>query len=192
MRLYDLKTEDGATRAFEVENTLLTRGRACKIAASIPGATVVRRSRIFRDTDDFCEFTLEGETFIIEEQFGDNSRYWIGTKGISNSDSLLKVRAAFEQYKTLGSPLRVLLAVSALALMWYIYQSLTAFVAQDRCPRRRGPLECCSRPLHHERRTVMPNPSLNRRANGRPPSPGRRYAVHFRQPGLGGLPLSPG
>jgi hypothetical protein len=39
---------------------------------------------------------------------------------------------------------------------------------------------------------VRPNPSLNRSANGRPPRPGRRYAVHFRRPGRGGLPLSPG
>ena len=40
-------------------------------------------------------------------------------------------------------------------------------------------------------REVLPNPSLKRSANGRPPGPGRRYAVHFRQPGPGVLPLSP-
>jgi hypothetical protein len=39
---------------------------------------------------------------------------------------------------------------------------------------------------------AWPNPSLNRSANGRPPSPGRWYAVHFHRPGLGGLPSSPG
>ena len=38
---------------------------------------------------------------------------------------------------------------------------------------------------------VLPNPSLKRSANGRPPGPGRRYAVHFRRPGPGVLPLSP-
>ena len=38
---------------------------------------------------------------------------------------------------------------------------------------------------------VRPNPSLKRSANGRPPGPGRRYGVHFRQPGPGVLPLSP-
>ena len=32
---------------------------------------------------------------------------------------------------------------------------------------------------------ALPNPSLKRSANGRPPGPGRRYAVHFRQPGPG-------
>ena len=29
------------------------------------------------------------------------------------------------------------------------------------------------------------------RANGRPPGPGRRYTVHFRQPGPGVMPLAP-
>ena len=40
-------------------------------------------------------------------------------------------------------------------------------------------------------RAVLPNPSLEARPNGRPPGPGRRYAVHFRQPGPGVLPLVP-
>ena len=39
--------------------------------------------------------------------------------------------------------------------------------------------------------TLMPNPSLKGNANGRPPGPGRRYAVHFRHPGPGGLPSAP-
>ena len=42
-----------------------------------------------------------------------------------------------------------------------------------------------------ENRALMPNPSLKRRANGRPPGPVWRYAVHFHQPGPGVLPSSP-
>ena len=38
---------------------------------------------------------------------------------------------------------------------------------------------------------ALPNPSLKRSANGRPPAPGRGYAVHFHRPGAGVLPLSP-
>ena len=38
---------------------------------------------------------------------------------------------------------------------------------------------------------LTPNPSLKRSANGRPPGPVWRYAVHFRQPGPGVLPSSP-
>jgi hypothetical protein len=39
---------------------------------------------------------------------------------------------------------------------------------------------------------ARPNTSVNRSPNGRPPSPGRWYAVHFHRPGLGVLPLVPG
>jgi hypothetical protein len=38
----------------------------------------------------------------------------------------------------------------------------------------------------------LPNPTLNRSTNGRPPGPGRRYAVHCLRPGPGVLPSSPG
>ncbi len=39
--------------------------------------------------------------------------------------------------------------------------------------------------------TVLPNPSLKRSANGRPPGPVSRYGVHFLLPGPGVLPSSP-
>ena len=45
--------------------------------------------------------------------------------------------------------------------------------------------------LRHLVARVLPNPSLKRSANGRPPGPVWRYAVHFRQPGPGVLPPSP-
>jgi hypothetical protein len=41
-------------------------------------------------------------------------------------------------------------------------------------------------------RKAVPNLSFNRSANGRPPGPSRRYAVHCLRPGPGVLPLSPG
>ena len=48
----------------------------------------------------------------------------------------------------------------------------------------------CKCTLAHLPRALMPNPSLKRSANGRPPGPVWRYAVHFRQPGPGVLPSS--
>ena len=39
--------------------------------------------------------------------------------------------------------------------------------------------------------SARPNPSFKRSANGRPPAPGRWYAVHFHRPGAGVLPLPP-
>ena len=38
---------------------------------------------------------------------------------------------------------------------------------------------------------LRPNPSLKRSANGRPPGPVWRYAVHFRHPGPRVTPLVP-
>ena len=41
-------------------------------------------------------------------------------------------------------------------------------------------------------RKLMPNPSLNLRANGMPPGPRHSAGVHFLWRGPGGMPLSPG
>ena len=46
-------------------------------------------------------------------------------------------------------------------------------------------------PAAVSRSTLLPNPSLKRSANGRPPGPVWRYSVHFHQPGPGVLPSSP-
>ena len=88
MRVRDLPNTEGKTNAFEVSNLLLTRSRACKVAEAIPGTKIVKRSRLLRDTDEFCIFTLGTDEFTIEEPFGDNSRYWIGTKDGKSSQSL--------------------------------------------------------------------------------------------------------
>jgi hypothetical protein len=133
VRIHDLKTEEGRLCAFEVSNTLLSRGQACRIAQKIPGAALVRKSRLFRDTDDFCEFTLAGETFFIEEPFGDNGRYWIGSKSPTPASSLPQVRAAFENHNTLKTPLRLAIAAAALVSAWLVLQWLTVLIAQDRC-----------------------------------------------------------
>ena len=133
MRIHDLNTEDGRICAFEVSNTLLSRGQACRIVQKIPGAALVRKSRLFRDTDDFCEFTLAGETYVIEEPFGDNSRYRVGSKGSAQASSLLQVRAAFENHNSFKLPLLLAIATTALVSAWLVMQWLTAIVAQDRC-----------------------------------------------------------
>ena len=38
---------------------------------------------------------------------------------------------------------------------------------------------------------LMPNPSFEARPNGKPPGPGRWYAVHFHRPGPGVMPSVP-
>jgi hypothetical protein len=50
---------------------------------------------------------------------------------------------------------------------------------------------CYSHCRAYRTTTLRPNPSLKRSANGRPPGPGRWYAVHSHRPGPGVLPSSP-
>ena len=45
--------------------------------------------------------------------------------------------------------------------------------------------------LHSHHRGALPNPSFKPSPNGKPRRPGRRYAVHFRQPGPRVPPLVP-
>ena len=68
--------------------------------------------------------------------------------------------------------------------------------------RRRGAGSTCGGPpgttgpwqaqLLHTPGAVLPNPSVNRTRYGRPAWPGRRYPVHFRQPGQAVLPQRSG
>lgn len=133
MRIYPLSTAEGVSQAFEVDNVLLTRGQACKIAESIPEAVIIKRSRLFRDTDDFCEFKIGDDVFVIEEPFGDNSRYWVGPKDAKPSSSLGVVRGAFEAHRSWRMPVRNILVLAVvLGAVWSAMQ-IQKFIAQDRC-----------------------------------------------------------
>ena len=55
-------------------------------------------------------------------------------------------------------------------------------------PRAKGNFH---HPAQGKAGAAWPNPSFKRSANGRPPAPGRWYAVHFHRPGAGVLPSSP-
>jgi hypothetical protein len=80
MTTYPLYDVERRLFAFEVSNLRISRRGVCRVVQSIPGASLTRRPRVlswFRE-DVFCEFDVDGETYIAEEPWGDNSRYWIG------------------------------------------------------------------------------------------------------------------
>ena len=65
---------------------------------------------------------------------------------------------------------------------------------RTRLRRLRSPESCETQLMTNvsvSRHRPGPNPTLKRSTNGRPPGPVWRYAVHFRQPGPGVLPLPP-
>jgi hypothetical protein len=133
MKIHDLVESASGLGAFEVDNHFLTRRRACRIAASVSGAAVVKTSRLFRDSDDFCHFKIGDATYVIEEPFGDNSRYWIGPKESGRRDDLAVIRAAFAAHQMWKAPLLAACLCGALVLALAAYPRMAAFVRQDSC-----------------------------------------------------------
>jgi hypothetical protein len=83
--------------AFEVANSVIGRGGTCAVVKEIPGSKILRGPRFwswFRE-DQFCEFEVNGRRFVIEEPFGDNSRYWIGPEPPVWCEQVDVVRRAF-------------------------------------------------------------------------------------------------
>ena len=74
-------------------------------------------------------------------------------------------------------------------LPWHTHKLLRHAVARLRGQSRQE--RQCSYPSTAPTPSALPNPSLKRSANGRPPGPATGYGVHFPAAGPGVLPLSP-
>ncbi len=98
MKTFPEYTEGNRLHSFEIDNLNCGRNKATKIVESIPGVNVLRRPKRlfswFRE-EVFCEFELDGIEFQIDEPFGDNSRYWIGSRNKENSEPIERVLEAF-------------------------------------------------------------------------------------------------
>jgi hypothetical protein len=99
----DLRQNTGAVTGFIVSNTFLSRYKVPKIVAAIPGARVIRKQKhwAFSAPDDFCEFVVDGKSFLAIEPFGDNDCYWVVSEPPEDCPQLSKVRAAFEHHRVL-------------------------------------------------------------------------------------------
>ena len=104
MKIYDLTDSSGHAFAFEVSNLTLGRRGACRVAARIPGARLLRWPRVLSwlREDVFCEFEVNGVRFQIAEPFGDNNRYWVGPVPTRPVSELAVVRAAFARASLLA------------------------------------------------------------------------------------------
>jgi len=101
MQVYDLHDDQNRLFAFEISNISVGRRGVCHVVETIPGASLKRRPKLlswFRESA-FCEFIVDGELFVAEEPWGDNSRYWIGPNPPRWLPQTEKVRAAFASYK---------------------------------------------------------------------------------------------
>jgi hypothetical protein len=80
MKVYEVSSDRGEAFAIEVEVPLRGRRRVCSILLGIEDVHITRMPRLLSwvREENFCEFEIGGVSFSVEEQFGDNSRYWIG------------------------------------------------------------------------------------------------------------------
>ena len=103
MQTAELRNDTGIVSGFSVGSALLTRWGVTRIVQSIPGARLVRKQQSFRlaGPDDFCEFVVDGKTFLVIEPYGDNSRFWVVADPEPQCPPLVKVRHAFERYRGL-------------------------------------------------------------------------------------------
>ena len=96
MRTLPIHKADGSLRGFEISLTWVSMGTIKRLLRSVDGVADVKRQFF---SDDRLVFTYHGERCVVNEPFGDNSRYWIG---LENPDaSTLDIRPlhrVFEQY----------------------------------------------------------------------------------------------
>jgi hypothetical protein len=103
MRIYDIRSLDGAIIAFEVNNFCNWRMGVIRIIAKIPGACITwRPSLTWFSPDVFCKFKIDDIEFGAYEPFGDSNRFWIGPNPARWVAQLDVVREAFLRGKWYG------------------------------------------------------------------------------------------
>ncbi|MBI2839379.1 MAG: hypothetical protein HYX75_13770 [Acidobacteria bacterium] len=73
MKVWDIRDKQGR---------LIGRHRLAKFIAKIPGVGIIRKQQPFQflSEDEFCEFEIDRQRFIVWEPWGDSNRYWVGPK----------------------------------------------------------------------------------------------------------------
>jgi hypothetical protein len=108
--------KSGQLVSFEIRN--VGRSLACRIVQNLYPSALVKRQR----ADEFATFTLNGKTFVLEEPFGDNSRYLIYQQPPQPSSELESLKAALEGHRASwffsgGKSFRVIVGVLVLAIV---------------------------------------------------------------------------
>ena len=98
MKTYPIVRPNGSIRAFEITSSWLTFRPLFQILRSVPGVTDVRRNWF---NDDRVTFKFYGKAAVVNEPWGDNSRYWIG---VIDPDAAIKIdiapiHEAFKRYR---------------------------------------------------------------------------------------------
>ena len=103
MKTTILRSDGGVAIGFRVSALFLGRHGVPRIIAAIPSAEIKRRQARFSFSrrDDFCEFVVDGRTFLALEPFGDNGEFWIVAEPPMECPQIEIVRSAFEKHRCL-------------------------------------------------------------------------------------------
>jgi hypothetical protein len=97
VKTYPAIRRDGKLLAFEITSTWVTFGPLYRVLRSVDGVANLKRNWF---NDDRVSFTFHGEPFVVNEPWGDNSRYWIGPKAPEAASlDVSPICAAFEQHR---------------------------------------------------------------------------------------------
>jgi hypothetical protein len=87
---------DGTLLAFEIGNAFVWIGTILRILRSVEGVTDIK---CIRSEDDRVVFLFRDARFVVNEPWGDSSRYWIGPKEPKKAVDLDSLHQAFQQHR---------------------------------------------------------------------------------------------
>src|SRR5690242_18038803 len=82
MKTFPIRRSDGSMFAFEIPNKLVTAGQIARVLRRTACVTNVRCRRLLLDHhldhELRVQFDYKGPSFVVKEDWGDSSCYWIG------------------------------------------------------------------------------------------------------------------
>jgi hypothetical protein len=97
MKTYPHIRDDGTISYFEVSNAFpWSWGFMRRVLASVQGVSDFKR---VRSDDDRFAFVYLGRSCVVNEPFGDNSRYWIGPVEKDPPIDMTAIRDAFSRFR---------------------------------------------------------------------------------------------
>lgn len=100
MKTYPIYKDNGLLRGFEITGSWIRFGPLLRILRSVDGVTDVTRQRL---NDDRVSFKFLGRNAIINEPWGDSSRYWVGLENPDENQEvdISPIHEAFKRYRGL-------------------------------------------------------------------------------------------
>jgi hypothetical protein len=117
MKTYPIVDDDGVFRGFEIELPISNRP-VVRVLRSIDGVTEVTKTWF---NDDRIKFLFNGEPFVVNEPYGDNSRYWIGPAEPPSPQDISPIHNAFQAHRYLVPPRVVLWGLVAAFVGFWLY-----------------------------------------------------------------------